>query len=147
MAVRVRSDRRADIGEITKKPAASIADRGTSVTKPTQPLYLFRGTLVSATSGNVTIKVMGGNRHALKLMLGQQGTEQTFATGPETVFLHWAKRIPTVINWEGLKSGDRIIVRVRADRGKTLAEVEATTAKRVADREPKSQENHQNDQA
>lgn len=146
VTVNVRSKRRSDIGTITAKPAASIADRGQTVSKPTMPLYLFRGTLVSAADGSVTVDVKGGNRNALKLMLGQTGT-QTFSTGPETVFLHWAKRIPTVIDAGGLKVGDRIVVRVRADRGSTLAEVEATAAKRIADREPKSQEKHQNAQA
>ena len=146
VTVNVRTERNADIGAVTSKPAASVADRGQTLNRPTKPLYLFRGILVSTADGKVTIKVKGGNRHALKLMIGQ-GEEQTFSTGPETVFLHWAKRIPTVIGAADLEVGDRIVVRVRADRGSTLAEVEATPAKRIADREPKSQENHQNTQA
>ncbi len=146
VTVNVRAKRGADIGTVTTKPAASVADRGQTLNKATKPLYLFRGTFVSANDGSVTITVKGGNRNALRLMIGQ-GMEQTFSTGPETVFLHWAKRVPTVVDWAGLKAGDRIVVRVRADRGSTLAEVEATAAKRVADREPKSQENHQNAQA
>ncbi len=148
VTVNVRSDRKADIGTITKKPAASIGNRGQALNKPTQPLYLFRGTLVSAADGKVAIKVTGGNRNALKLMIGQ-AADQAFTTGPDTVFLHWAKRIPTVIDFESLKDdvGDRIIIRIRADRGSTLAEVEATFAKRVAAREPKNHEAHQNDQS
>ena len=63
------------------------------------------------------------------------------------MFLHWAHRIPTVIDASELKVGDRIVVRVRADRGATLAEVEATAARRVADREPKAQEANQSAQA
>ena len=94
----------------------------------------------------IAIEVKGGNRHALRLMIGQPA-QQTFSTGPETVFLHWAHRIPTVIDAAGLKAGDRIVIRIRADRGATLTEVEATAAKRVADREPKEQEPSQNAQA
>ena len=45
----------------------------------------------------MTIEVTGGNQHALRLMIGQDGP-QTFATGGETVFLRWAQRIPTVID-------------------------------------------------
>ena len=71
VTVNVRSGRNADIETITKKPAASVGDRGQTVTKPTKPLYLFRGTLVSAGAGKVTIEVKGGNRNALKLMIGQ----------------------------------------------------------------------------
>jgi len=148
VTVNVRSDRKADIEAITMKPAASIGDRGQTVTKPTKPLYLFRGTLVSAADGKVAIKVTGGNRHALKLMIGQ-AADQSFTTSPDTVFLHWAKRIPTVINFDSLKEkvGDRIVVRVRADRGLPLADVTATPAKRVADREPKGSETNQSNQS
>ena len=148
VTVNVRADRRADIATITKTPAASIGNRGQTINKPTQPLYLFRGTLVSAADDKVSIKVTGGNRHALKLMIGQ-AADQTFLTGQDTVFLHWAKRIPTVIDFEKLKGdvGDRIIIRIRADRGSTLAQVETTPAKRVAAREPRNHEAHQNDQS
>jgi len=52
-----------------------------------------------------------------------------------------------VIDASQLKAGDRIVIRVRADRGATLAEVEATAAKRVADREPRAQEGSQSAQA
>jgi hypothetical protein len=146
VTVNVRSERKAEIGTITGTAAAAVADRGQTLNKPTKPLYLFRGTFVSQADGKVTITVKGGNRHALRLLIGQPA-EQTFATGPETVFLHWADRIPTVIDATKLKAGDRIVIRVRADRGSTLAEVEATPAKRVADREPKAQEAQQSAQA
>lgn len=146
VTVNVRAGRDATIDQINAKPAATVADRGPTVTKTTQPLYLFRGTFVSAAAGKITITVKGGNRPALKLLIGQPA-DQMFTTGPETVFLHWAKRIPTVIDATNLKVGDRIIVRIRADRGSTLAQVEATPAKRVADREPKNHEAHQNNQS
>ena len=150
VTVNVRADRKDDIGTITKTPAASIGDRGQTVTSPTKPLYLFRGTLVSAGGGKVTIKVKGGNRNALRLMIGTEDEQQEFTTDDDTVFLHWAKRIPTVINLEELgkkAAGDRIIIRIRADRGSTLEQVKTTPAKRVADREPRASEANQNDQS
>jgi hypothetical protein len=150
VTVNVRSDRKADIGTITKKPAASVGNRGQTLNKPTQPLYLFRGTLVSAADGKVTIVVRGGNRHALKLMIGQASAQQTFATGTETVFLYWAKRIPAVIDFETLSkkpAGDRIVIRVRADRGSALEKIKQTPARRVADREPKASEANQSNQS
>ncbi len=146
VAVNVRSARDSSLDEIKGTPAASIGDRGQTITRPTEPLYLFRGTLVAAEEGKVTIDVRGGNRKALRLMIGADA-RQTFDVDGQTVFLHWAKRIPTVIDWKGLTVGDRIVVRVRADRGSSLAEVEATAAKRVADREPRAREHDQNDQA
>jgi hypothetical protein len=148
VTVNVRSDRNADIGKITTKPAASIGDRGQTLNKPTKPLYLFRGTLVSVADGSsVTIIVKGGNRNALRLMIGSQSATQTFTTGKETVFLHWKNRVPNISVPTTWAAGDRIIVRIRADRGLGLADVLATPAKRVADREPRNHEAHQNDQS
>ena len=78
---------------------------------------------------------MGGNQHALRLMIGQPA-EQTFAFDADTIILLWQGKVPTVIGPSGLKVGDRFVVRVRADRGSTLAEVEATAAAHLGDREP-----------
>ncbi len=94
----------------------------------------------------MTIDVKGGNRRALRLMIGQTST-QSFSIGDETVFLNWSHRVPTVIDATQLKPGDRIVVRVRAAGGLGLGDVEATAAKRIADREPKAQESNQNAQA
>jgi antitoxin component of MazEF toxin-antitoxin module len=146
VTVNVRAHRGASLDTIKGTPAASVGDRGPTLNKPDKPLYLFRGTFVSTDGGKVVVDVKGGNRHALRLMIGQPA-QQTFSTGGETVFLHWAHRIPTVIDAAHLKAGDRIVIRVRADRGATLTEVEATAARRVADREPKAQEANQSAQA
>ncbi len=148
VTVNVRADRDSSLEAIKGTPAATIADRGQTLNMPDKPLYLFRGTLVSTdASGKVTIDVKGGNRRALRLMIGQGSSTQSFTTGPDTVFLHWAHRIPSLTDVKGLEKDDQIVVRIRADRGATLAEVEAIAAKRVADREPKAQESHQDAQA
>ena len=150
VTVNVRADRGASLDTIKGTPAATLADRGQTPNKPDEPLYLFRGTFVSTADGKVTIDVKGGNRHALRLTIGQQA-QQTFLTGPDTVFLHWAHRIPTVLDASKLNSeleaGDRIVIRIRAERGSKLTEVEATAAKRVATREPREQESNQSAQA
>ncbi len=146
VTVNVRADRDATLAEIGAKGAASVGDRGEKPARPDKPLFLFRGTFVSTADGKVTIKVKGGNRLALRLMIGQPD-EQTFATGPETVFLNWAKRIPTVIDASKLEPGNRIVIRIRAEKRSTLAEVEATAAKRVAEREPRAQQANQDAQS
>jgi len=146
VTVNVRAARDASLDTIKGTPAATVGDRGQTVVKPDQPLYLFRGTFVGTNGGAVTIDVKGGNRRALKLMIGQDA-RQSFATGAETVFLHWAQRIPTVIDASKLKAGDQILIRVRAAADSTLQTVEATAATRVADREPKSQESSQSSQS
>jgi hypothetical protein len=146
VAVNVRADRDASLATIAGTPAALVGDRGQTPEKPTEPLYLFRGSFVSAAGGSVAIDVAGGNRHALRLLIGQPA-RQTFATGGETVFLRWASRVPTVIDASKLKEGDRVVVRVRAPKGATLQAVEATAAKRVAAHEPKAQERSQSAQS
>jgi hypothetical protein len=149
VTVNVRADRNAALEDILKKSAGIVSDHGKNPAKPDKPLYLFRGTLVSAdaVSGKVTIDVKGGNHRALRLMLGQASSTQTFLTNGDTVFLHWAHRIPDVIDASKLKVGDRIVIRIRAAGGLDLAAVEATPAKRVADREPRAQESSQSAQA
>ncbi len=146
VTVNVRTERGSSLDAIKGTPAGIVGDRGQTLNTPDKPLYLFRGTFVSTDGGKVTIDVKGGNRHALRLMIGHDA-RQSFSTGDETVFLHWAHRIPTLIDASKLKEGDRIVIRVRADRGATLETVEATAARRVADREPKAQEENQSAQS
>ena len=73
VTVNVRADRDAPLDTIKGTPAGIVADRGQTLNQPDKPLYLFRGTLVSTdASGKVTIDVKGGNRRALRLMIGQR---------------------------------------------------------------------------
>jgi len=146
VTVNVRADRDASFDAVAGTAAGIVGDHGANPVKPDKPLYLFRGTFVSTGGGTVTIDVKGGNRRALRLLIGQTST-QSFSFGDETVFLNWSHRVPSVIDASQLKAGDQIVVRVRADGGLSLGQVEATAAKRVADREPKSQESNQNAQA
>ena len=95
--IHVRADRGASLDTIKGTPAKLVGDHGPTVNPPRLPLYLFRGTLVSAGGGKITIDVRGGNRHALRLMIGQ-AAQQTFTTDDGTVFLHWEHRIPTVVD-------------------------------------------------
>jgi hypothetical protein len=103
--------------------------------RPNKPLFLFRGKLTAVGASSVTVDVSGGNKHALRLMIGQPAG-QTFAFDSDTIVLLWQGKVPTMITAAQLKLGDRIVVRIRADKGSTLAEVEATPAARIAEREP-----------
>jgi hypothetical protein len=133
--VNVRSDRNADLATIEHQPAGIVGDHGTTLFTPSMPLYLFRGTLSSVQSGSVTVHVTGGNRHALRLLLGGS-SDQTFTYGDNTIFLLWQGKVPTVIDASKLVVGDRIVVRIRAPKGASLAQVEATAANHIGDREP-----------
>jgi len=71
------------------------------------------------------------------LLIGQSA-DQTFTVGGETIFLLWQGKVPTVIDSSKLVVGDKIVVRIQADKGSSLSQVEATAATHVGDREPAS---------
>jgi len=99
--------------------------------------FIYNGRLLAdaGTSPTLYVDVNGGNRLALKKLIGQ-GDDQQFAVDSDTQFLRWAHGVPTVVPESNLVAGDRVSVRIRALRGSTLAQVEATPAKVVADRGP-----------
>jgi hypothetical protein len=135
--VNVRAPRGATLAEIEQTQAGIVGDHGPTLFKPTQPLYLFRGKLTAVGSSSVTVDVAGGDRRALRLLIGQSST-QTFTAGGETIFLVWQGKVPSVIDLAHLTIGDRIVVRIRADAGSSLAEIQAKPATKVAEREPKA---------
>jgi hypothetical protein len=99
--------------------------------------FIYNGRLLAdaGTSPTLYVDVNGGNRLALKKLIGQ-GDDQQFAVDSNTQFLRWAHGVPTVVPESNLVAGDRVSVRIRALRGSTLAQIEATPAKVVADRGP-----------
>ncbi|HEY3544243.1 MAG TPA: hypothetical protein VGK79_17035 [Gaiellaceae bacterium] len=95
--------------------------------------FSFLGTVTATPSnGGVSINVEGGNKPALRAMLGAPIT-QTFAYGGTTEFLKWAKGIPTIVQPSDIAAGDHVWVHVRASRGSSLAEIEQTAAGIVGD--------------
>jgi hypothetical protein len=133
--VNVNAPRNATLSEIEQQPSGLVGDHGTTLNTPDKPLYEFRGTLSSASAGAVTLHVTGGTSRAMKLLIGQSA-DQTFTVGGETIFLLWQGKVPTVIDASKLVVGDRVVVRIRADRRSSLSQVEATAANHVGDREP-----------
>jgi hypothetical protein len=98
--------------------------------------FAFLGQLTTTPSnGGVSINVEGGNKRALRAMLGAPVT-QTFAYGSTTEFLKWSKGIPAVVQPSDLAAGDFVWVRVRAPRGSSLADLEQTAAGIVGDHGP-----------
>jgi hypothetical protein len=134
VTVNVRARRNADLAAIEQQQAGIVGDHGTQLFKPDKPLYLFRGTLTSLGSSSVTVHVTGGNHRALRLLIGSS-SDQSFAFGDTTIFLLWQGKVPTVIDATKLVVGDRIVVRIRADRGASLGQVESTPANHIGDRE------------
>ena len=111
---------------------ASAAVAASATAAAGMRLYQFRGELVNASSTSVQVTVEGGNRPALRAMLGQS-QNQSFSIGDKTEILVWRKGIPTVGSVTDLKAGDWVVVNVRAPIGSSLAQVEATQAGVVGD--------------
>ena len=110
---------------------ASVAATATAGAGHRQ-LFQYRGEVVAASAGSVQISVEGGNRPALRTMLGQS-QNQTFTLGTTSEILIWHKGIPAVGAYTDLKTGDWVQVNVRAKFGSSLADVEATAAGIVGD--------------
>jgi hypothetical protein len=95
--------------------------------------YSFLGQLTTTPSnGGVSITVQGGNKVALRAMLGQPVT-QTFAYGSDTEFLKWSQGKPAIVQAGDLAAGDFVWVHVRAPRGSDLATIEQQHAGIVGD--------------
>src|SRR6202008_3544746 len=94
----------------------------------------FTGRMVAAAGSGSTISVdvNGGNRAALHKLVGQSDNAN-FAVDAQTQYLRWSHGVPTVVTESNLLAGDRVSVRVFADRQASLAQIEATAARRVAD--------------
>ena len=133
--VRVRAPRNSSLADIEQTQTSLVGDHGTQLFKPSKPLYLFRGKLSAVGSGTVSVHVTGGDKRALKLLIGST-SDQTFSYGDDTIVLLWQGKVPTVIDASKLVVGDRIVVRIRAPKGASLAQVSSTPANHIGDREP-----------
>ena len=137
VTINVRAKGGASLADLLATPAATVADRGAPNTAGGKPLFLYVGTVAGGQSGgHISLHMTSGNWRGLRTMLGQSSVDQTFSYGDGTIFLLWQGRVPTVIEPSQLKAGDRITIRVRAARGSTLAQVEATPATHIGDHEP-----------
>jgi hypothetical protein len=100
--------------------------------------YEFRGELAATpppNSPSLLVDVAGGNKRALRLMVGQPAG-QAFSVGANTEYLRWVHGVPTVVQQSNLAEGDQLVVRIRAPRGSNLGQVESTNANIVADHGP-----------
>jgi FlaG/FlaF family flagellin (archaellin) len=133
--VNVRAPRGSSLAQIEQTDATVVGDHGTGITKPDQPLFLFRGKVTAVGASSITIDARPGDRRARKLLEGQPRS-QTFTVGADTIYLRWTGKVPAEISLADVKAGDPVAIRVRADKGSTLPQVEATPATKVVEHEP-----------
>jgi hypothetical protein len=135
--VNVRAKGAKTLTDVEANAAGIVGDHGAAPGKAGKPLFLYRGTYAgSPTAGKINVDVKGGNRLALRTLLGQSSSTQTFSYDSNTIFLLWQGKVPTVIAPSDLKAGDRITVRIRAPRHSSLSDVENTPARHVGEHEP-----------
>jgi len=115
---------------------AFAAVAGSAVGGPKGQLFEFKGTLVGANSTSVTVQIEGGNRAGLVALIGQS-QNQTFTIGSGTQILVHQRGLPHGGTVADLQAGDDTTVRIRAPRGSTLQQVEATPAAVVSESHPK----------
>jgi hypothetical protein len=111
---------------------ACAALAATAAGAPKGRLFQFRGEVTGLNLNSIGVQVEGGNRPALRMMLGQS-QNQSFAIGDHTEVLIWRKGIPTVGGVGDMQLGDWVQVSVRAPVGSSLAGIEATQAGLVGD--------------
>ena len=121
--------------------AAALLTAGASGTlaarNSASQLFVFNGRLLAdaGSSSALFLDVNGGNRAALRKLIGQ-GDDQHFAVDSHTVYIRWTHGVPTLVPESNLVAGDRVSIRIRADHNASLAQIEATPARVVADRGP-----------
>jgi hypothetical protein len=100
-------------------------------------LFVFNGRLLAdaGSSPSIFVDVNGGNRIALKKLIGH-GDNQQFAVDANTQYLRWTHGVPSVVPESNLVAGDRVSVKIRAERVASLAQIESMPAKVVSDTGP-----------
>jgi hypothetical protein len=109
---------------------AAVASSATAAARG--QLFQFRGELTGINATSLGLQVEGGNKPALRAMLGQP-QNQSFAIGANTEILIWRKGIPAVGGVTDLKLGDWVQINVHAPGGSTLAQIETNQAGLVGD--------------
>jgi hypothetical protein len=117
--------------------ALTAGASSTLAARNSEALFVFNGRLLAdaGNSSSIFVDVNGGNRLALRSLIGH-GDDQHFAVGPNTEYIRWTHGVPTLVPESNLVAGDRVTVRIRADRTASLAQIESTPARVVADRGP-----------
>jgi hypothetical protein len=100
-------------------------------------LFTFNGRLLAdaGNSSSIFVDVNGGNRIALRKLIGH-GDNQQFAVDAHTQYIRWTHGVPTAVPESNLVAGDRVSVKIRAERRASLGQIESTPAKVVSDTGP-----------
>jgi hypothetical protein len=136
---------------VTAGPAAAAATnhghghhhRTPHVKRFHSQLYVFSGTLAAAPGAAPTalqVTVTGGNRPALRALVGNTTTPLSFAVDSRTSYIVWTAgdraNAPSSTTPDQLKAGDPVHLRILAYRGTPLATLLTTPVRMVNDFAP-----------
>jgi hypothetical protein len=103
-------------------------------------LYVFSGTLAvapGATPTTLQVTVTGGNRPALRALVGNTAAPLTFTVDSRTSYIAWTAgdraNAPSSTTPDTLKAGDPVHLRIRARWGTPLATLLTTPVRMVND--------------
>jgi hypothetical protein len=149
MALTARTLRRASLPLLALAAAGALVTAAPAVAAPAQKagharfagqLYIFSGTLAAAPAGSpsaLQLMVSGGNRPALRALVGNTGSPLSFAVDGKTSFIAWTASLrgnaPSATTTAGLKAGDPVHLRIRAHVGSPLATLLAKPVRTVND--------------
>jgi hypothetical protein len=120
----------APAGAATAKAHAPFAGR----------LYIVSGTIAAAPAASPTslsVQVSGGNRAALRALIGNESDPLTFAVNARTSYVAWTAstrgNAPSASTADAMKVGDPVHLRIRARAHATLANLVARPVRIVND--------------
>jgi hypothetical protein len=102
-------------------------------------VYVFSGTVAgpSATTNTLSIAVTGGNRPALRALVGNTTSPLSFTVDGRTSYIAWTAtdraNAPTATTAAALKVGDEVHLRIRARFGAPLARLLTRPVRMVND--------------
>jgi hypothetical protein len=114
----------------------AAAPAGAAATKAHAPfagqLYIVSGTIAAAPAASPTtlsVQVSGGNRAALRALVGNESDPLTFAVNAKTSYVAWTAsargNAPSASTADAMKVGDPVHLRIRARYHATLANLVA----------------------
>jgi hypothetical protein len=102
-------------------------------------LYIFKGTVAAPSTGTTALQiaVTGGNRPALKALVGNTSTPLSFTVDGRTAYIAWTAsergNAPTATTAAGLAVGDPVHLRIRGRFGAPLANLLLNPTRSVND--------------
>jgi hypothetical protein len=126
---------------VSAAPAsAASTDHGRSQHQARGQMYIFKGTVAAVPAPGTTalqVVVTGGNRPALRALVGNVTSPLTFTVDARTSYIGWSAstrgNAPVSITAADVKVGDPVHLRIRGYHRATLAELLAEPVRMVND--------------